>query len=111
MGMFDWYDPVPPVPCPECGGRLEWQGKDGPDLLLVWRQGSAHPVDQQMDEETRLPPEGLADITLPDSFEILGWCERDHKVAGTGHCEEGVWTSLATRPHTPPRLPSPLRRR
>lgn len=40
MGMFDDYEPVPPLACPVDGRTLEgWQGKDGPCVLNHYRQG------------------------------------------------------------------------
>lgn len=31
MGMFDWIEGVPEMPCPKCGRPLDsWQSKDGP---------------------------------------------------------------------------------
>lgn len=58
MGMFDYYEPVPPLRCPVCATPLtEWQGKQGTNLLLVWRQGQAAAVG--------LRPDGIEMETLP----------------------------------------------
>ena len=36
MGMFDYYEPVPPLDCPWCGEAfVTWQGYDGPCALFV----------------------------------------------------------------------------
>jgi hypothetical protein len=46
--MFDYYEPVPVLTCPKCGAELrEWQGKDGPCALFVWRQHEPNPVGQR----------------------------------------------------------------
>ncbi len=38
--MFDVYQPIPGLACPICARRLRiWQGKEGPRLCLVFRQG------------------------------------------------------------------------
>ncbi len=95
MGMFDHYIPDPPIPCPACGKVLEgWQGKDGPNALMVWRQGRAAPVDQDIeDEEVRLLDEQLARFRLPDSFVIYDMCDcRREWVEAVGTTTDQVWT-------------------
>ena len=76
MGMFDEYIPDPPLRCPACGSALDvWQGKDGPNALMVWRQGIAEPIDQSIDdEEVKLEPEQLAKWRLPKQFTIYTFC-------------------------------------
>lgn len=89
MGMFDEYIPEPPLHCPACGEELSgWQGKDGPCLLLVWRQGSPHPavpVDDELvaDEDS----EGL-----PASFRIHTFDAHSHWVDAECVALDGVWT-------------------
>ena len=57
MGMFDEYIP------------------DGPNGLMVWRQGVAAPIDQSIpDEDVRLEPEQLARFRLPEQFTIYTRC-------------------------------------
>ncbi len=73
MGMFDWYEPAQQA-CPVCDRPIaEWQGKDGPNLLFVWRQGTPHPVDQRVDD-VRLPPAETAPFRLPSTFTIYAYC-------------------------------------
>lgn len=94
MGMFDNYEPAEPIPCPVCGTPLdEWQGKDGPNDLVTWRQGSAAPVaglggtlDVDYDDER-----------LPETFTIHSWCKtcspRRPLVDAYCRCVDGVWSS------------------
>lgn len=76
MGMFDEYIPDPPLSCPACGVALEgWQGKEGPNALMVWRQGIAGPIDQSIDDnEVKLTPEQLGKFRLPKQFGIYTSC-------------------------------------
>lgn len=95
--MFDYYEPQPPVQCDSCGHIVEeWQGKDGPNALFVWRQGFAAPVEQKVDEECKLSPQDLAKWHLPQKFSItpsvVNCCECPHE--GIGRLENGVWTAL-----------------
>jgi hypothetical protein len=101
MGMFDWYEPVPPLKCPVCGLILEaWQGKDGPCGLFVWRQGCRSPVDQRVEAECAVPSDRRALQRLPDSFAIYADDPQCHRViVAIGQCKNGVWTS--TDPETP----------
>ena len=80
MGLFDEYIPDPPLSCPACGLRLDsWQGKGGPNLLMVWRQGVIGPKDQAIvDEDFRFGPEEMAELRLPDEFQIYTQCCGDH---------------------------------
>jgi hypothetical protein len=108
MSMFDWYQPATQLTCPECGTPLkEWQGKDGPCGLFVWREGVRHPVDQLIDdEEVRLPPGELSRFTLPSSFEIYSYDCPNHQpidaVCATG---DGVWSSTQVQSFRKMRLP------
>lgn len=62
MGMFDDYEPVPPIACPVDGRILEdWQGKDGPNMLNHYRQGE--PIEDPDD-----------DFPLHGRFEIHAGC-------------------------------------
>ena len=78
--MFDEYIPDPPLICPVCGAMLEgWQGKDGPNALMIWKQGSKSPIDQAIDDEDiKLLPEQLATWRLPDEFLIYAACCGGH---------------------------------
>jgi len=46
MGMYDSYEPRQTLNCPNCGAVLDkwWQGKDGPNELLLWKEGDGTPV-------------------------------------------------------------------
>lgn len=93
--MFDEYEPVPPVSCPWCGGEVvSWQGSDGPNLLLLWQQGSAHPVDQRVDADVAMDRARYGEFTLPETFSITGHCRNDHLIDANCGCHEGVWTSV-----------------
>ena len=97
MGMFDYYEPQPPIQCESCGRIVkEWQGKDGPNALFVWRQGFAAPVEQKVDEECKLSPQELAKWRLPPQFSIMpvGVNCRNCAREGIGRVENGVWTAL-----------------
>ena len=95
MGMFDWYEPDPPLACPVCGQALsEWQGKDGPCALFVWRQGYAAPLRQCVDAEIRLSDDELKHWCLPAEFWIgSSDCACPFEVVAIGRTEHGIWTS------------------
>ena len=96
MGMFDHYEPDPAVVCPYCGTELgDWQGKDGPCLLLVWRQGLAAPLGQAMDEESQLPNSGLQQFRLPVEFWFrFGDAKcRFCPVHVVGHTQNQIWAT------------------
>lgn len=101
MGLFDEYEPNPPVACPTCGGALEgFQGKDAECALLVWRQGVAAPVAQSGDEGWNLAAAALSTLRLPERFELYSACERcGHLVFFTGFCSEGIWTETVLGSH------------
>ena len=94
MGMFDYYEPVPPIACANCGELLRnWQGKQGPCALLVWRQGHTKPVGgpaaEPGEEPTATRPQRF---TLPESFEFYAFCECNHQTLACGTTEAGVWS-------------------
>lgn len=94
MGMFDYYEPQPPVQCEHCGHTIEeWQGKDDPNGLFVWRQGYEAPIDQKVDEDWKLSPQDLAKQRLPLKFSMMpsdANC-RDCPREDMGHLTDGVW--------------------
>lgn len=93
MGMFDEYEPAPPLVCATCGEVLSgWQSKDGPCALLVWREGCSSPVGQRADPDCRLPKDKLARFQLATDVEIYTTCVscRQHAEA-TGFLVDGVW--------------------
>ena len=98
--MFDTYEPVPQLACPACSRPLEdWQGKDGPCALIIWRQGVTAPVGQPIDDDARLDPEDLEKLRLPEEFEIYtSCCHPRFFVEAIGRAPNGTWeeTELAT---------------
>lgn len=96
MGMFDWYRPKGTQQCPHCDAELkEWQSKDGPCALLVWEQGQLVPVDQAVDEESRLEDDRLGKFRLPEHFEIYSYdCDKHAPTFASCDCENGVWTKM-----------------
>ena len=100
MGMFDWYEPQPTPACPACGSTLtEWQGKDGPCALLVWRQGAAEALEQRVPEESRVEPERLKSWRLPKQFRIYSHsCGCLYAVEADCQTLGGIWseTSVVT---------------
>ncbi len=88
MGMFDSFKPSRPLTCPACGLALRrWQGKDGPCVLFVWREGVASPIDQELDEVDEVDEDIRALIPdrerqrLPKTFTIYSYeCPRHQPV-------------------------------
>lgn len=89
MGMFDHYEPDPPLNCPKCNARLDgWQGKDGPCALLSWKQGVKYPTD-----DTDFLAKGPARETLPEMFQIYTSCSNCKSwVEATCRGEGYAWT-------------------
>jgi hypothetical protein len=89
--MFDWYEPDPPIKCVSCEAiPTGWQGKEGPNALLVWRQGHRHPVQQRADDA--LLGKDLAAFELPEHFRFYVTCENGHDLLFEGRTTDGVWT-------------------
>jgi hypothetical protein len=91
--MFDWYRPRGVATCPVCGDALDgWQGKHGPNALLVWEQGVAAPVDQFADDEWKPALKHLWEgKALPPAFEIHTTDDHDHWVSASCAAVDGVW--------------------
>ena len=109
MGMFDWYEPRPPLACPKCNATLgEWQGKSGPCALFEWVQGLRTPARQVVDDDAALTPAEREQFVLPDDFELYTTCDScDLWVDAQGSCDAGVWTQTAlVNPLEPPGLPA-----
>ena len=96
MSMFDSYFPDPPLRRPVCGTRLTgWQGKDGPNALMSWRQGVGAPIDQDIDDgDVKLASDELAKVRLPEQFTIYApCCGGRFFVEAICQCADGTWTS------------------
>jgi hypothetical protein len=95
MGMFDRYKPALSLSCPACKAPLrEWQGKDGPNGLFVWRQGHIAPIDQDASEDAKLEPEVMAKKRLPEEFQIYSYDCPDHgPIRARCETKEGIWIS------------------
>ena len=95
MGMFDEFIPDPAIACPECGALWDrFQGKDGPNLLLVWKQGYARPVGHDVDADVRFDADRLGEFSLPERFVILGsGCAHSAKYGVLCECVAGGWAT------------------
>ena len=109
MGLFDYYEPNPPIECPKCGGRLTgWQGKDLHPALLVWRQGVAAPIDQRVDPDERALPEKMATFRVSQKFWIYGGeCECGYRFDDSRFrvlctAPDGVWRTTEIEPAPTP---------
>ena len=96
MGMFDYYQPHSALACPMCGKPLgEWQGKDGPCGLFVWKQGVPAPIDQIVDADVCLESEALAKVRLPTSFLIYTHCcSTKYAVEARCTAPDNTWSSI-----------------
>jgi hypothetical protein len=108
MGMFDYYEPKPPLACPKCGAVLEgWQGKEGWCGLFEWVQGLRGPV-WEWDSETHKPiPESeRAKITLTEDWIIDTGCCCGTSVDAIASFKDGIWTHTNfLAPLEPPGIP------
>lgn len=109
MGLFDYYEPDPPILCPKCGAPLSgWQGKDVHPALFVWRQGVAAPVDQRVDPDIRALPERMATFRVSPEFWIYGGeCEcgyrfDDSRFGVRCTAPDGVWRTAEIDPPPTP---------
>lgn len=109
MGMFDYYEPSPPIECPKCGQPMTgWQGKDVLPALFVWRQGVAAPIDQRVDPEVRALPERTATFRVSPTFWIYGGeCEcgyrfDDSRFSVRCTASDGVWRTTEIEPPPTP---------
>ncbi|MES2918491.1 MAG: hypothetical protein V4729_07720 [Pseudomonadota bacterium] len=95
MNLFDYYVPEPALNCPVCNAGLDgWKGVDGPDDLVVWRQGQSQPVEQLAGSESPLAAEALAALRLPNVFRIYtSCCSKRFFVEAIGRAPNGTWKS------------------
>ena len=94
MGMFDHFEPVPPVKCPRCGAELrDWQGKEDGCNQYLWRQGEAAPVAHVVDEQWQWSRERLDALRLPArEFQIYTGCRCGYWAFLDCVCTDSVWT-------------------
>jgi hypothetical protein len=98
MSLFDYYRPKDAQRCPLCLRALEeWQGKDGPNGLLVWVEGTRFPVDQRADDDVRLEREALQRLRLPERFVIYSYDCPEHIVSADCSTLDGIWTTTSVR--------------
>ncbi len=93
FNVRDGYQLAEPYPCAWCGATIDggWVGFDGPNALLVWRQGVAEPVGRDPivgDDATT-----YRDSRLPPEFRISSHCPRGHGVVLACQAPGGVWSS------------------
>ena len=95
MGMFDTYEPRHAFSCPVCGtSHREWQGKDGPCGLFVFREGITGAVAQPIDDDYRLSPDQIAAQRLPDEFTIYAYdCGCSYPTLLRCLASSGAWQS------------------
>src|SRR5690349_2425626 len=96
MGMFDTYQPDPALSCRVCGkGLIGWQGTDGPNLLLVWRQGISTPVARDIDDpEVAAALDDACPFRLPPRFTIYSYaCGCPFRVEALCEAPTGTWIS------------------
>src|SRR5690349_327076 len=103
MSMFDFYRPAIELRCPVCLRALrDWQGKDGPNGMLVWAEGTSWPVDQLVDEDARLTPAQRRNLALPRQFIIYSHdCPEHQPIEARGIVTDGTWTKTALLPFKP----------
>jgi hypothetical protein len=92
MGMFDWYEPNPPLNCPVCDAKLDgWQSQDANCALFVFRQGERHPIYQDVPDEMKRTL--LGDVQLPEEFTIYtNCCGNGFLVLAKCRALNGVWS-------------------
>jgi hypothetical protein len=104
MGMFDYYRPAGKQYCPVCGRPLrEWQGKEGPNGLLVWVEKVAFPIDQLIDDDdVRLDQAARERLRLPPVFLIWSFdCPDHYPITADGKAPEGTWIETLIHPYDP----------
>jgi hypothetical protein len=94
--MYDEYVPDPPLTCPVDGATLDqgFQGKDGPSVLAVYRQGQ-HIVGDYGTHGYTGPSADAEDFPDDGVFQFYGshGGKHGHWVDCEGTLVDGVWTS------------------
>lgn len=75
MGLFDYFEPNPPLKCPKCfkGEMVEWEGKHSSASLFRWRQGIPYPIAFHVDPEIVPSDFQLSDVRLPQGETIYAY--------------------------------------
>jgi hypothetical protein len=90
MGMFDTYRPIRLLRCPICATQLrDWQGKDGPNCLLLWEEGRARPVFSDDDNPDRIVK--YANTRLTHDCEIYSFDCAAHEVIAIARVVDDTW--------------------
>ena len=92
MGMFDEYEPAQNLTCPVCNEALiDWQGKEGPCALFVWKEGEASPIDQ-LAGDANCSLELRTTSRLPKEFYIYSYdCGCSYPIEAICSTNDGVW--------------------
>lgn len=104
--MVDVYQPVPGLDCPLCATRLRtWQGKEGPRLCLVFRQGLFDAIGTALDGWPVYRKLYGDPVRLPPVFHIYSYdCRRHGRIRARCASQEGTWMPRRSfRPTTSPR--------
>jgi hypothetical protein len=94
MGVFDVFEPDPPIPCPRCGEHLsDWQG-GGVNRFVIWTQGRVAP-EGEFGDKRYIPEDELASLRLPERFQLGAHCRNcGRNWEGKGSCVNGIWLEL-----------------
>ncbi len=98
-GAWDHYELAEPYLCPWCGVEVTgpWKGFDGPQALLLWRQGVAAPAGRLWpDAPVGIDRSLFDDSRLPTTFHIASHCPDGHAVALVGEAPDGAWTTISS---------------
>lgn len=100
MSLFDYYRPSGELRCPVCSRELrEWQGKDGPNGLVVWVEGARHPVEQLVDDDVQLELADREKLTLPERFLIYSYdCSLHQPIHAECRASNGTWRKTEVLP-------------
>jgi hypothetical protein len=102
MSMFDYFRPASQQVCPVCNRVLnEWQGKDGPNGLFIWSEGTPYPIEQAVSEDVRIDASARGKLRLPARFVIYSYgCPDHHPIEAECGTSDGVWITTTIRPYS-----------